>query len=184
MRKVAPVPASLISAEFSPSHELTWVYLNPQMGLRAVQEWYVVRCCAKSLLSTMKHFRLTVLCTHGIDAGFAVLIMCLCWQSVAHAWCTACKGEHTINFLYLLSVLFIFSSGNNVHIWARWWTDHIHVAAKWPSQHEGRPASHRLQHAPEGCCPGEGGQLLWSRRLLEASHRKSCLLACFQGWYN
>ncbi len=158
MRKAAPVPASLISAEFSPTHDLTWVYLNPQTGLRAVQEWYVAQCFAKSLLSTIKHSRQTVLCTHAIDGGFAVLIMFLCWQSVVHASYTVVRGNTVLtSSICPLSPFFFLSSGNNVHIWARWWTDHIHVAAKWPTQHEGRPASHWLQHAPEGCCPGEGG---------------------------
>lgn len=154
MRKAAPVPASLISAKCPHTHDLTWVCLSPQMGLRAPQEWCVAQCIANSLLSTIKHSRLTVLCTHGMDASFAVLIMFLCWH-LAHG----CKGEHTIDVFYLffLCFFFILSSGNNLHIWARWWTDHIHVAAKWPSEHEGRPARHWLQHTPEGRCPGEGG---------------------------
>lgn len=70
-------------------------------------------------------------------------------------------------------------SGNHLHIRAGRRADHVHVAAKRPSQHEGGPASHWLQHAPEGRRPGEGGQLLWPRRLPEASHRKSLPLFPF-----
>lgn len=105
MRKAAPVPASLISAECPHTHELTWVCLSPQMGLRAPQEWCVAQCIANSLLSTIKHSRLTVLCTHGMDASFAVLIMFLCWH-LAHG----CKGEHTIDVFYLFFLCFFLSS--------------------------------------------------------------------------
>lgn len=40
------------------------------------------------------------------------------------------KKKHTINIFNSGLISF---SGNNIHIWTRRWTDHIHVATKWPS---------------------------------------------------
>lgn len=158
------------SAVLSLPHELTWEYLHSQTKLSAVQEWYIVQCKVitqhnKPLQTDSEpcwHCRVKSVCVdspwfipvhlqpkHYKVVGGNILLMCL---------------------LFCSSLSPFSSSGNNIHIWTRRWTDHIHMATERPSQHAGRQASHWLQHTSEGRRPGEGGQLLWSRRLLEAPH--------------
>lgn len=70
---------------FPPAHELTWVYLSLRWGwelFKSVTLLTALLC--KSLLSTIKHSRLTVLCTRDNDAYFSVLIMFVLTVSY---WC-------------------------------------------------------------------------------------------------
>lgn len=103
--KQRPVPASLISAEFS------WIgmsVLKPSDGAESCWEWYVARCFAKSLLSTVKHSSLTVLCTHDIGGGFTVLIMFVLTVSVSRLM-QGCMGNRTNDVICLFfSLPFIF----------------------------------------------------------------------------
>lgn len=123
MGKAVPVPAFLILNEFSCAGEVTRVCLSPQMGLRAVQEWYVAQRSPKLLFSTMKHYRPPVLPSHSINTGFAAVMM---FRVDSRCFVL---DERTSNIFLLRSPLFFFSPAGTTYIFGR---DGGLITYTWP----------------------------------------------------
>lgn len=86
--------------------------------------------------------------------------------------CLFFNRSYILTNLSLCLHICVSCSWHHVYIWERWWSDHIHVAAKWAAQHSSRPAGDGIQHPAQRSNPGASEQLLWVRWLSQTTHCK------------